>query len=149
MCMVFTKYILERNHLFRVYSFATVLYLQFVLHVMLTSHVIRFVLLHHYFPQYVCSAQYGCFCSSLVLCFQIIFLRYFMNDFEMVLVVRVVTGIAFVFTFHMRCISSASYSYFRIFSAFFLIKFLSSEIAAALNIHVPSSLSRIRCPVYC
>jgi hypothetical protein len=32
-------------------------------------------------------------------------LMYFLNDFEMVPVVPVITGITFVFTFHMRCIS--------------------------------------------
>jgi hypothetical protein len=65
-----------------------------------------------------------------------------MNDFEMVLVAPIVTDITAVFTFHMLSISSVSYSYFRIFSASFLIKFLSPEIATALNIHVPS-LSRL------
>jgi hypothetical protein len=32
-------------------------------------------------------------------------LTYFLNDFEMVPVAPLVTGITFVFTFHMRCIS--------------------------------------------
>ena len=64
-----------------------------------------------------------------------------MNDFEMVLVAPVVTGITPVFTFHMLCISSVSCSYFRTFSSSLLIKFVSPEIATALNIHVPSSLS--------
>jgi hypothetical protein len=40
------NYILERNHVSRVYSVATVLYLQFVLHVMLLCCKICFVLLH-------------------------------------------------------------------------------------------------------
>jgi hypothetical protein len=31
-------------------------------------------------------------------------LTYFLNDFEMVPVAPIITGIAFVFTFHMRCI---------------------------------------------
>jgi hypothetical protein len=31
-------------------------------------------------------------------------LRYFVNDFEMVPVAPLITGIAFLFTFHTRCI---------------------------------------------
>ena len=30
---------------------------------------------------------------------------YFLNDFEMVQVAPIITGITFIFTFHMRCIS--------------------------------------------
>ena len=32
-------------------------------------------------------------------------LTYFLNDFEIVPVAPIITGITFVFTFHMRCIS--------------------------------------------
>jgi len=116
---------------------------------MLTSHVTCFVLIHHYFPKYMCSAHYGCFCTSLVLCFLIMFLGYFLNDFEMVLVAPIITDITPVLTVHMLCISSVSRSCFRIFWASFWIKFLSPEIATALNIHVSSSLSRLWFPVYC
>jgi hypothetical protein len=43
-------------------------------------------------------------------------LRYLLNDFEMVPVVAIITGITFVFTFHFRSISiSIVKSYFRIF----------------------------------
>ena len=61
---------------------------------------------------------------------------YFLNDFEIVPVASIITGITFVFTFHMRCISVVSSLYF-IFSASFLITFLSSEIATSINILVP------------
>jgi hypothetical protein len=33
-------------------------------------------------------------------------LTYFLNDFEMVQVAPIITGITFVFTFYMRCISN-------------------------------------------
>ena len=33
------------------------------------------------------------------------FLTYFLNGFEMVPVAPIITGVTFVFTFHMRCIS--------------------------------------------
>jgi hypothetical protein len=46
-------------------------------------------------------------------------LRYFLNDFEIVSVALVITGITFVFTFHMRCISIVRSLYFKIFSASF------------------------------
>jgi hypothetical protein len=70
-------------------------------------------------------------------------LTYFPNDFEIVPVVPIITGITFVFTFHMRCISIVRSLYFRIFSAYFLITSLSPEIATSINIHVPFSLLRI------
>ena len=59
-------------------------------------------------------------------------------------VAPIITDIIFVFTFHMRCISYIKSLYFRIFSASFLITFLSPEIATSINIHVPFSLSRIK-----
>ena len=54
-----------------------------------------------------------------------------------------ITGITFVFTFYMLYISIVRSLYFRIFSASFLITFLSPDIATSINTHVPFSLSRI------
>jgi len=45
------------------------------------------------------------FCSFLTACFPGMLLMYFLNDFEIVPVVPIITGITLVFTFHMRCIS--------------------------------------------
>ena len=72
-------------------------------------------------------------------------LTYFLNDFEIVPAALLITDITFGFTFHMRCISvvRSVYSYFRIFSASFLITFLSPENATSIKIHVPFSWSRI------
>ena len=83
------------------------------------------------------------FCSSLTSCFPGMLLTYFLNNFEIVPVAPIITSITFVFTFHMRCISIVRSLYFRIFSASFLITFLSPDIATSINIHVPFSLSRI------
>ena len=83
------------------------------------------------------------FWRSLTSCFPGMLLTYFRNDFEIVPVAPIITSITFVFTFHMRCISIVRSLYFRIFSASFLITFLSPKIATSLNIHVPFSLSRI------
>ena len=102
--------------------------------------------LHFYIStfQSVCAVpNMAVFCSSLNSCFPGMLLRYFLNDFLMVPVVPVITGITFAFTFHMRCISIVRSLYFRIFSASFFITFLSPEIATSINIHVPFSLSRI------
>ena len=61
------------------------------------------------------------FCSSLTSCFPDMLLTYFLNDFEIVPVAPIITGINFVFTFHMHCISVVRSLYFRIFSAFIII----------------------------
>ena len=45
------------------------------------------------------------FCSSLTSWFSGMLLTYFLIDFEIVPVASIITGIIFVFTFHMRCIS--------------------------------------------
>ena len=81
--------------------------------------------------------------SSLTSCFPGTLLTYFLNHFEIVPVAPTITGITFVFTFHMRCISIVRSLYLRIFSASFLITFLSPEIATSINTHVHFSLSRV------
>ena len=85
-------------------------------------------------------AVFGSFLTS---CFPVMLLMYFLNDFEIVPVAPIITGITFVLTFHMRRISIVRSLYFRIFSASFLITFLSPETAASVNINFPFSLSRI------
>jgi len=66
-----------------------------------------------------------------------------MSDFEMVPITPVITSITSVFTFHMCWISSMRSLYFKIFSASFLITFLSPGIATSINMHVSLSLSWI------
>ena len=83
------------------------------------------------------------FCSSLTSWFPGMSLTYYLNDLEMVPVAPIITGITLVFTFHMRCISIVRSLYFKIFSASFLITFLSPGIATSINMHVLFSLSRI------
>ena len=76
------------------------------------------VLLHQYFPQFVCAVpNMAVFCGSFTSCFPGMLLMYFLNDYEIVPVAPIITGITFVFTFHMRCISVVRSLYFRIFSA--------------------------------
>ena len=53
------------------------------------------------------------FCSSLISCFPGTLLMYFLNDFGIVSIVPIITGITFVFTFNMRYVSILRSSYFR------------------------------------
>ena len=46
--------------------------------------------------------------------FRSMLLMYFLNDFEMVPVAPIITGITLVFTFHMRCISIVRCLYFKL-----------------------------------
>ena len=62
------------------------------------------------------------------MCFPGMLVRYFLSDFEMVPVGPIITGITFVFTFHIACISVLRALYFKIFSTSFLITFLSYKI---------------------
>ena len=59
------------------------------------------------------------FCSSLISYFPSMLLRCCVNDFELVLVALVITGITFAFIFHMCYISVVRSLYFKIFSASF------------------------------
>ena len=54
------------------------------------------------------------FCSSLTSCFPGMLLTYFLNDFEIVPVAPIITGITYVFTFHLRCTSIVRSLYFRL-----------------------------------
>jgi uncharacterized membrane protein YdfJ with MMPL/SSD domain len=49
----------------------------------------------------VCCFSISCFCGML--------LRYFFNDFEMILIVVIIIGITFDFTSHMRGISVVNF----------------------------------------
>ena len=69
-------------------------------------------------------------------------LTYFLNDFEIVPVAPLITGITFYFTFHMRSISIVRSLCFRIFSASFLLTFLSPEIIIIIIIIREFSVSR-------
>ena len=83
------------------------------------------------------------FCSSLISWIPVMLLRYFLNDFEVVPVAPIITGITFVFTFHTDCISIVRCLHFRIFSASFLTTFLFPVVTTSISVHVPISLSQI------
>jgi len=133
LCEGICTYIPETNYVPREYSVAAILLL---LLMVLISLVSLLNLLYFYISTFrsVCAVpNMAVFCSSLTSCFPGVLLTYFLNDFEIVPVAPVITGITFVFTFHVRCISIVRSLYFRIFSASFLITFLSPEIATLLT----------------
>ena len=97
-------YIPETNYVPREYSVTAVLLLLFMVLISLVS-VLN--LLYFYISTFrsVCAVpNMAVFCSSFTSCFPGMLLMYFLNYFETVPVVPIITGIAFVFTFHMRCI---------------------------------------------
>ena len=133
----------ETNCVPREYGVAAILLLLFMVLISLVSVM---NLLYFYISTFrsMCAVpNMAVFCSSLTSWFPGMLLTYFLHVFEIVPVAPIITGITFVFTFHMRCIPIVRSLYFKIFSASFLITFLSPEIATPINIHVPFSLSLI------
>ena len=121
-------YIPETNYVPREYSVAAILFLLFMVLISLVSVL---SLLYFYISTFrsMCAvSNMAVFWSSLTPCFPGMLLTYFLNDFEIVPVAPIITGISFVFTFHMRCISIVRSLSFRIFSDSILITFLSPEI---------------------
>ena len=108
-------YIPETNYFPKEYSVAAILLLLFTVLISLVS-VLN--LLYFYISTFrsVCAVpNMAVFCSSFTSCFPGMLLTYFLNDSEIVPVAPIITGIAFVFTFHMRCISVVRSLYFRNF----------------------------------
>jgi len=106
-------YIPEITYIPKGYSFSAILLLLFMV---LTSLVPVLNLLYFHISTFrsMCAVpNMAIFCSSLTSCFSGMLLTYFLNDFEIVLVAPVITGITFVFTFHMSCISIVRSLYFR------------------------------------
>ena len=129
-------YIPETNYIPREYSVMAILLLLFMVLISLVS-VLN--LLYFYISTFrsMCAVHYmAVFCSSLTSCFPGMLLTCVLNDFEIVPLASIITGITFIFTFHMSCISIVRSLYFRISSTSFLITFMSPEIATSINIHV-------------
>ena len=116
-------YIPMTNCVPREYSVAAIL----LLFMVLISLVCVLNVLYFYISTFrsMCAVpNMAVFCSSLTSCFPGTLLTYFLNDFEIVPVAPIITGITFFFTFHMRCISVVRSLYFIIFSASSLITFI-------------------------
>ena len=136
-------YIPETNSVPREYSVAAFLLLLFMVLISLVSvlHLLYFYI--STFRSMCAVPDTAFFCGSLTSCFPVMLLTYFLVGFVIVPVAHITWYYLRFFTFHMRCISTVSYLYFIIFSASFLITFLSPVFATSINIHVPFSLSRI------
>ena len=90
----------ETNYVPREYSVAAILLLLFMV---LISFVSVLNLLYFYisiFRSMRAVPNVAVFCSSLTSSFPGMLLTYFLNDFEIVPVAPIITGITFVFTFH-------------------------------------------------
>jgi len=136
-------YIPETNCVPTEYSVAAILLLLFTVLILLVS-VLN--LLYFYISTFrsVCAVpNMAVFCSSFTSCFPGMLLTYFLNDSETVPVAPIITGITSVFTFHVRCFSVVRSLYFKNLLGFYLITFLSPQIATSIDIHVPFSLIRI------
>ena len=99
---IYTQYLqlyTWKTHVSRVRSVAAILYLEFKVHANVICHGTRYVLL----TLVHCEVCVQCpnmpvACSSSTLYFPSMMFRYFLNDFDMVPVGPIISGIAFVFT---------------------------------------------------
>ena len=114
-------YIPETNYVPREYSVAAILLLLFMVLISLVP-VLNLLYFNISTFRSMCAVpNMAVFWSYLTSCFPGMLLTNFINDFEIVPVAPIITGITFVFTFHMRCISIVRSLYFRIFLASIII----------------------------
>jgi hypothetical protein len=73
------------------------------------------------------------FCRSLTSCFPGTLLKYFLKDFEIVPVAPIITGVTFVFTFHVRCISVIRYYYYYYYYYYYCIIVILSHLSYILT----------------
>jgi len=95
-------YIPETNHVPREHCVAAVLVLLFMVLISLVPPLTLLYLYVSTFRRMCAVPSMAVFCSSLTSWFPGMLLTYFLNDFEIVPVAPIITGITFVFTFHMR-----------------------------------------------
>ena len=76
------------------------------------------------------------FCISFTLWFPGMLLMYFLNDFELIPVAPIITGITLVFTFHMRCIAIVRF--------FFLLLLIFSFIFIGLQFNFIHFMFKMR-----
>ena len=112
-------YIPETNCVTREYSVAAVLLLLFMVLISLVP-VLNLLYFRIRTFRSVCAVpNMAVFWSSLASRFPGMLLTYFLSDFETVPVAPIITGITFVFTFHVCCISIVRSLYFRIIGFFY------------------------------
>ena len=109
----------DTNYVPRAYRVAAILLFLFMVLISLVSVLNLLCFYINTFRSMCAVPSMAVFCSSLTSWFPGMLLTYFLSDFEIVPVAPIITGITFVFTFHMLCISTVRSLYFRIFSAFY------------------------------
>jgi len=92
------NYIPETNYIYGIYSVAAVLYLQFVLHVMLHPMLNGLYFYISTFRSKCAVPSMAVSCRYLISCFSGMLFRYLLNDFEIVPVALIITGVAFAFS---------------------------------------------------
>jgi len=145
------NYMPETTHISTVYSFCSHSVFTVCVTFTCVSHVKCFLLLKQQATyRSMCAVPvWQFFCISFISCFPAMLLRNFMNEFEMVPVAPIISGITVVFKFHMRWISVVKALYFRIFSASLLVTFLSPEISTSVKHTFLFNYYEFWCPVYC
>ena len=105
-------YIPETNHVPSEYSVAAILSLLFMVSIPLVPALALLYFYVRTFRSMCAVPNMAVFCSSFTSWFPDMLLMYFLNDFEMVPLAPIITGITLVFTFHMHCISIVRYYYY-------------------------------------
>jgi hypothetical protein len=95
-------YIPETNHVPREHCVAAILVLLFMVLISLVPVLTPLYLYASTFRSMCAVPNMAVFCSSLTVWFPGMLLTYFLNNLKMVAVAPIITGITFVFTFHMR-----------------------------------------------
>jgi hypothetical protein len=98
-------YIPDTNPVPKQHNVAAILSLLFMVPISLFPTL---ALMHFYISTFrsLCAVpNMAVFCISLTSWFPGTVLTYFLDDFEMVPVAPIITGITLIFTFHIRCIS--------------------------------------------
>ena len=98
-------YIPDTNYIPREYSVAAILLFLFMVLISLVSVLNLLYFYISTFRRMRAVPNMSVFRSSLTSWFPGMLLMYFLNGFEIVPVAPLITGITFVFTFHMCCIS--------------------------------------------
>ena len=95
-------YIPETTHVPRKHRVAAIMVLLFMVLISLIPALTPLCLYVSTFRSMCAVPNMTVFCIYLTSWFPGMLLTYFLNDFEMVPVAPIITGITFVFTFHMR-----------------------------------------------
>jgi len=97
-------YIPETNCIVREYSVGTILLLLFMVLISLVSGLNLFYFYISTFRSMCTVPNMAAFCSSLTSCFPGMLLKYFLNDFEIVPVVRIIIIIIIVVPYFLEVI---------------------------------------------